>query len=477
MSDESTPLLGRNAQSHGRRYLLIQHLSNAWVDRTAEFALHLYIISFYKNTLLPSSILGFSTTLTGIFLSRWAGALVDNQPKLKLVRICIFVQKLSALSAYLLLYWLPSTQYPTALFALIVLFGCALNLSNICVSLAIEKDWATSISRGIHDDGTALGQLNASLRQINLLCKLVAPLFVSFIMVKFDSPNGATVSNKALAANALLSLGFEQYWIGIVYRSFPQLAIQRQQPTVVQTSVDISPTTFWTQRVKCAVNYNEWKELAGLPVFLSSISISLLYLTVLSFDGIMLGYLKTVRYSDDVFLAEMRALCVVTGLLGTMFALPLERKLGSVRAGNWSIWSMVICLFPVVLSFFLLPQNSPNGSVTRLWAATLLFGGMALSRIGLWSFDLIQTKQLQNALDAHPKRNSLTGLQYTMQSIADLLKYILTMVLSRPSQFRYATLVSFCSVTTGAIVYTGYVKKERGHIIHVLRIDWIKKYL
>lgn len=55
------------------------------------------------------------------------------------------------------------------------------------------------------------------------------------------------------------------------------------------------------------------------------------------FDGIMIGYLKTISYSDN-FIAEMRGLCVITGLIGTALSLPLEQKIGSVRAGNWSIW-------------------------------------------------------------------------------------------------------------------------------------------
>lgn len=55
------------------------------------------------------------------------------------------------------------------------------------------------------------------------------------------------------------------------------------------------------------------------------------------FDGIMVSYLKTLSFSDD-FIAEMRGICVVTGLMGTAIAAPLEKKIGSVRAGNWSIW-------------------------------------------------------------------------------------------------------------------------------------------
>lgn len=129
---------------------------------------------------------------------------------------------------------------------------------------------------------------------------------------------------------------------------------------------------------------------------------------------------------------------------------------------------------------------------------------MTFSRIGLWAFDLCQLKELQLALATHPRRNSLcvhasddvrgislihsnrTALQYSLQNVADMLKvqfpltlhvrqrmgtdstlqYILTIVLSRPSQFKYAALASFISVCAGAFTYLLYVKRERGHLLH-----------
>jgi solute carrier family 40 (iron-regulated transporter), member 1 len=39
---------------------------------------------------------------------------------------------------------------------------------------------------------------------------------------------------------------------------------------------------------------------------------------------------------------------------------------------------------------------------------TFLSTGMAASRVGLWSFDLIQVKQLQDTLANHPRRNTLS---------------------------------------------------------------------
>lgn len=45
------------------------------------------------------------------------------------------------------------------------------------------------------------------------------------------------------------------------------------------------------------------------------------------------------------------------------------------------------------------------------------------------------------------------GLQFSLQNIADLVKYILTIILSRPAQFRYAALVSFVAVCGGVVCY------------------------
>ncbi|KAI0092219.1 Ferroporti-1 [Irpex rosettiformis] len=532
-TDPTQPLLPSRAGEHddeeaadsarfdkvGLSCLLVQHLSSAWGVRTAEFALYLYLIVYFKDTLLPSSILGFSMTATGILFSRWAGSLVDKYGKLPLVRTSIIVQKIAALLAYLSfmvmlseptngigplhLFNMKFTKTPTAFttptFFFLVASSCVLHLSNTTISIAVERDWATCIAQGPFFS-MKLSRLNTYLRQINLLCKLCAPLFVSFLTVSFDhtdTTGGETIlSVKILAIVTVISLFFELYWIGTVYRRFPVLELEQQRrksellapPLTEEIEEDVEelvpapPPLRPTGYMERFLNLSDWKELVRLPIFFSSLAISLLYLTVLSFDGIMVGYLKTISYSDD-FIAEMRGICVITGLIGTALALPLEKKIGTVRAGNWSIWSMVFTLIPVIVSFYVFAPRSPTigtpkGSTLGVIGAMLLFGGMALSRIGLWSFDLIQTKQLQTALDHHPRRNTLTALQYTMQSVADLAKFVMTMILWEPFQFRWAALISFLSVSTGALVYAVYVKKERGHIAHLPpNMTWLKKIL
>lgn len=230
--------------------------------------------------------------------------------------------------------------------------------------------------------------------------------------------------------------------------------------------------------------HKDWKEFVHHRIFLSSLAISFLYLTVLSFDGTMLAYLISHAYSDS-FLAGMRGVLVVAGLLGTLAMPLLEKWIGLVRAGSWSVVSEFVTLIPALLSFYV--GTAPIGQKPAQWNAALLFTGrripeevhiylsnlvlsakgMALSRIGLWSFDLCQLKCLQLALNDHPRRNALSARQFAMQDIADLMKYILTIILSSPAQFQWAALVSFIAVGGGVVSYAFYVYAERGHYLHL----------
>ncbi|KDQ53177.1 hypothetical protein JAAARDRAFT_197661 [Jaapia argillacea MUCL 33604] len=492
--DEALPDPG-GIDKRGLWSLGAQHLSSAWGERTAEFAFYLYLIELFQTTLLPASLFGFFTTGAGIIFSGLIGSLVDRVPRLSFVRWCILVQKLSATSAYTCFLLLFATRLKEqaskdlgapaliwVLFALIVLAGCVLKLSTIGISVAIERDWATTIAEGNND---RLTTLNTILRRIDLLCKLLAPLFVSLL----TTTASYSFSVAFFLAFGLVTMVFEFVWIQVVYRRLPSLATEEEQKRKERLVIRNSqverplPTDSRKRRLPTPSSVHksiqtflknqatDWLEFVKHPIFGSSLSISCLYLTVLSFDGTMLSWLKTHNFSDP-FIAGMRGICVVAGLLGTFVAPAMEKRLGLIRAGHWAIWSEVISLLPVLLSFYV---GAPKDGIRSSgWNAALLFAGMALSRIGLWAFDLCQLKELQTALADHPRRNAITALQFAMQNIADLMKYVLTMILSRPSQFRWAALVSFISVCAGALSYLLFLKRMRGHVIHA---EWIESLL
>ena len=65
----------------------------------------------------------------------------------------------------------------------------------------------------------------------------------------------------------------------------------------------------------------------------------------------MLSYLKSQRAFGDPFIAGMRGVAVVAGLLGTVTMPLLVRKIGLDRGGAWSLWS--VSLLPLVLPFLI----------------------------------------------------------------------------------------------------------------------------
>lgn len=446
--------------------LALQHLSSTWGDRTAEFAFPLYLIELFTNTLLPTSIYGFIVTGAGIFLSGAVGSLIDTNTRLLAVRTSIVTQKISASICYVLFLILFLRQSTTnadhffwPLFVPIVIFGCVLKLATVGMNVCIERDWVMTVAG---DDDYALVRLNTALRRIDLICKLTAPLFVSLLTATVKYKTSVVI----LLGFGLLSMPFEFLFVKVVYERFPALS----GPRPARARIDgpdharSRRILFFTSSVDWVLQQvKDWKEFTRHPIFITSIAISLLYLTVLSFDSTLLVYLKSETDFSDPFIAGMRGICVVTGLMGT-FAMPwMERYMGLVRAGSWSLWSEFISLIPVVLSFFL----GANGRHRLAWNSAMLFGGMALSRIGLWSFDLVQLTQLQKSLAHHPRQNTLTALQFSLQNVFDLAHYGLTLGWNKPEQFKYAAVVSLVSVFMAAIVYVvGYARPLRGHIFH-----------
>lgn len=267
-------------------------------------------------------------SVTGILWSHWAGTLVDKYERLRLVRSGIIVQKVSALCAYVacaimlapekenplpylqrigrlyaslspeILFAQSANGFLTPLFLVLVLSGCTLSLSNICISIAVERDWVTSIAQGSgeSDDSDSessqkLSKLNTYLRQTDLLCKLCAPIFVSCLTVKLDSGGSSNLSLSVLSLMSVLTLVFELYWIGVVHRRFPGLQEQWQQPETEETVEISGPRSQSSTYPTLSARFNslrghliaqEWTELIRLPVFFSSLAVSLLYITVLS---------------------------------------------------------------------------------------------------------------------------------------------------------------------------------------------------
>ena len=128
------------------------------------------------------------------------------------------------------------------------------------------------------------------------------------------------------------------------------------------------------------------------PAFLPSFSLSILYLTVLSFSGQMITYLISVGYSS-LYVGLARTVSTVLELSATWIAPRLMRRIGIVRGGIWSLCWQMACLAGGVSWFFSDYHGLGTNSVA---SATGLAVGVALSRVGLWGYDLCAQNIVQD---------------------------------------------------------------------------------
>lgn len=242
---------------------------------------------------------------------------MDTWPRLRLLRFLIILQHVIVAAAYavflaMFLRRQPGRRQSGAwpLFGLVTALSAALNVSTIAISIAVERDWATTIAQG---DSEALTTLNTYLRRIDLLTKLLAPLFVSMLSTAVSY----TFSAAFMLGFALVTMIFEFWWIEIVYRRFPILHEEEQGRLEQQkrqheehkavhnsfTSRQLFIHRFTAARPNFRLLAIDWVQFVQSPVFPSSLSISLLYFTVLSFDGTFIAYLKAHNYSVSATMA------------------------------------------------------------------------------------------------------------------------------------------------------------------------------
>ena len=63
-------------------------------------------------------------------------------------------------------------------------FGASASIASSASSVSIEKDWVPEIAK-TYDDAGWLTQTNVTMRQIDLGCKVVAPVFAGFVIEYF----------------------------------------------------------------------------------------------------------------------------------------------------------------------------------------------------------------------------------------------------------------------------------------------------
>ncbi|TQN71685.1 Solute carrier family 40 member 1 [Colletotrichum shisoi] len=477
LPDEQTPLLGSGAD-HGdgsaaathrvtpriTRRLYLSHFLSTWNSRMFEFGAVLYLATIFPGTLLPMSLYALTRGLSALLFASTVGHYIDNNDRLKVVRASIVFQRLAVSASCVILYvlvrGLPLGEYGRpGLLALLSLLACGERLYSIINMVSVEKDWVVVLAKG---DTEVLADLNAQMRRIDLLCKLLAPLFIA--LVDGFSTEIAIVVNFAMN---MASVVVEYYAIARIYDEDPSLQEQKRKPDAeLPSTTEDAPSSarpgrkMWQLFRKSASDFGFY---FGHRAFLPSFAGSLLYLTVLSFAGQMVTYLVASGYTTT-YIGIARTISVVFEVLATWVAPWLIARIGPVRAGLWLSNCQVMPLIAGLVVFWVFMPNP-------LVSATGLVAGTIVSRLGLRGFDLCTQIIVQEEVEAE-SRGRFSTAEAAWQNAFELLSYLSTIVFFRPAQFNWPALLSVVAVTSASLAYTAYVGRKRGHLIHFEKLGF-----
>ena len=235
------------------------------------------------------------------------------------------------------------------------------NLAGMAYSISIEKDWVIVIAQSENElvqsfdkkEKITLTKINSNLKRINLGVSVFAPLFAGGIMtfVKISERfNGVIMSALFFSIWNIVSLFFEYSLLTSVYNSVPQLKKSESENKEKKMS---DKYNFFSNLFK------GWFVYFGQGVAMTpGLVLSILHLTVLSFDSITIGYAKSQNLSESAIIL-LQALGSIAGLLGTFGFqyLNVKRKIALSSVGLIGSFCQIICLLGCFLSIWV--SSSP----------------------------------------------------------------------------------------------------------------------
>lgn len=504
-----------------KHLLYISHCVATFAELGWQFCLILFLTALtnFKSFTLMASYGLFSGSIVSLSGTS-AGAMIDNtqRNRLQTAKLFIWIQNLSVIVATTSCFFLlrsvnstssntetnleestttstlipdlapPATNKTWMYIIAVHIFGAMGKLTDQSMTVALERDWIVVMSKvagqenGMDSDESEamtkswLSQTNTAMKQIDLICKVLAPAAagICFGFVQDDSGvyednnnnnNDNTISSKTIWNNLslaavivgvlnIISLFVEILIIKHIYKIIPSLAVRKNRPTNNNIIVEDSNNQHEHKHKRKYLFLPRGLDIyVQQPVFFGGFAAAILYLNILSFGTMMTAYL-VFRGMSYQSIGILKGFASTIGIMGTFVYRWSSQRHHLTFTGAWSIVFQFFCLS---LSFASLYISNDHLSLS------LLIIGVIASRIGLYSFKLTITQMMQQMIP-EDIRGIIGGVQKSLNGIFDLATYGLGLIFSKPDEFHILVATGFTSVGIATCLYIWGIHKYQNVI-------------
>ncbi|KAF2973430.1 hypothetical protein GQX73_g54 [Xylaria multiplex] len=518
--------------------LYLSHSFSTWNARGYEFAAILFTAAAYPDTLVAAGLRMVIIYIAMILLSSSVGHWVERSPnRLRTLLSTIFCNRASVILGSF--FWLlilsqenlltsdtdtvpPRFALPRndtlkgVVFAIAIGFGIIERLSASGNMISMERDWVVVVAGPIGHPYD-LTNLNAVMRRIDLVCKLISPIFISVVISATDS---VRVGVLYTGFTSLISIPIElisakRVWSGSEVLQAPK-PIPIYEPAEGATAaragereLGIGP---WSSKLR--QYFNGLEMYFSTSVWIPSFSLAMLHFNMLTWRATFITYLLNLGYSLNV-ITIARAIGSIFEISSTLITpwgivyfgkasrqsassgdevnVSLMREeseqddsitdgetvIGLKRLGLWGISGQFINTIPVVLALWVIsaqrnhetsedpiPRSAGSGKASfSVGWSVILFSFLAFSRLGVWVHDLT-TQQLTQTLVHKTQRSSFAGVENAIVNVFEVLGAAAAIAFPQVEQYRWLALASLVSVVLAWCMYAAWVRYERGHLVH-----------
>jgi len=456
----------------------------AWGDRLWSFGRSLLLVKIYPNDFRVVAVNGLLDSLVNIIFGASIGNWIDSRERLSAAKTFLVIQNISvAVNCCILalyFHWRDEADdyfgswISAVVAAVSIALGLVSTLASVGSKIVVEKDWIVVIAGG---DDDKLARLNSIYRTIDLVCLTAGPTLAGFLF-EYTS---YVITAIFIGGWNVCSVIFEYLLLASIYKQFPALA---KKPSVSPAGQDGGGVGLVD---KITGSYRGWSYYFNHKVRNAGLGLAFLFMTVMGFDTITWAF-AIMQCVSEAVLGILVAVSALVGIAGSL-AFPAVRKfLGVERAGVVGMGALVSALSLCVVSVWL--PGSPfdpgfvkfntteaieegsgmeyqdedayedacvGGKVDKT-SVTVLLTGIILARFGLWIADLSVTQILQENVEEQ-KRGVIGGVQNSLNSSFNMLKFCLVLIMPDPHMFGILIILSFIFICFGAISLTTYAYK------------------